>query len=283
MPYVCAPELAELNSGCHLPSLRLTQSALWRANLFASECCSIGILEPQSGMTYRHGQQQTGTEQISSPQDSPANPGLAQESAKAPQTTAGSGRALPNAFAWWDRDTCSWRMSQGSLLEELDTFSETWPRFGMMLRGECFPAPTWEPRNGGIASSSWPTATARDWKSGHCRKQLTNSRPLSETCLNWQAPTTNPTGGYYGGDRGGIKLSGQITQYGPLAQPTNGDPSRPSSGRLNPAFVEWLMGYPPGWSAPNAEPDLKPWVTACRLLLQQRLGSSSLRGYAVSE
>lgn len=71
----------------------------------------------------------------------------------------------------------------------------------------------------------WPTAAASDYKGsakvGQCRGQL------SEAILKngHQAPTT----------------------------PKDGDESplnSPSSPRLNPAFVEWLMGWMPGMSLP---------------------------------
>jgi hypothetical protein len=54
---------------------------------------------------------------------------------------------------------------------------------------------------------SWPTPSARDWRSGGSNLIGTNSRPLSEVAA--------------GGD---------------------------STKRLNPAFVEWMMGWPIGWT-----------------------------------
>lgn len=38
----------------------------------------------------------------------------------------------------FDRTTSSWKTRQTSLLEGLDEFSETWPRWGMMRDGECW-------------------------------------------------------------------------------------------------------------------------------------------------
>ncbi len=57
------------------------------------------------------------------------------------------------------------------------------------------------------AVKMWPTATARDWRSGKASEATMqrNSRPLSETV----------------------------------------------GGSLNPAWVEWLMGYPEGWTDLN--------------------------------
>ena len=71
----------------------------------------------------------------------------------------------------------------------------------------------------------WPTAAASDYKGS--AKVGQRRGQLSEAILKngHQAPTT----------------------------PTDGDespPNSPSSPRLNPAFVEWLMNWPPGMSLP---------------------------------
>ena len=94
------------------------------------------------------------------------------------------------------------------------------------------------------AARSWPTATAtaRDYRSG--KSNIThNSRPLSEGS-------------------------------GPRDPEQTGEPSRGSSGRLNSRFVEWLMGFPPGWSFPE-ELVAKHWETQCRRQLAQLLGELS--------
>jgi hypothetical protein len=42
------------------------------------------------------------------------------------------------SFARLDRKECLWKTPQLSLLAGLDMFSKTWPRWGMMLDGECW-------------------------------------------------------------------------------------------------------------------------------------------------
>lgn len=50
-----------------------------------------------------------------------------------------SGAKWPGSFAKLDPATSSWRTCQRSLLaEEWTEFSETWPRWGIMLGGECW-------------------------------------------------------------------------------------------------------------------------------------------------
>jgi hypothetical protein len=42
----------------------------------------------------------------------------------------------------YDPDSCSWKTHQCSLVEDLESFSETWPQWGLMRNGEC-----WEAKN----------------------------------------------------------------------------------------------------------------------------------------
>jgi len=76
---------------------------------------------------------------------------------------------------------------------------------------------------------NWPTASARDWKSGQASEETFNgnARPLNEWAERFP-------------------LSHQVhpTHDGPQSSP-----SVPTSRRrLNPRFVEWLLGFPIGWT-----------------------------------
>jgi hypothetical protein len=61
----------------------------------------------------------------------------------------GFGPNLDALWSWYDRDLCSWRMSQDSLPLTEDTPSETssvtWPSSGTMRNGRCYPQAMWEP------------------------------------------------------------------------------------------------------------------------------------------
>lgn len=61
-------------------------------------------------------------------------------------TEAQCGNTWRAWFAKWDHVSCSWRTPQCSFLEDLERFSETWPRSGLMLHGVCYPLPTLERR-----------------------------------------------------------------------------------------------------------------------------------------
>lgn len=89
------------------------------------------------------------------------------------------------------------------------------------------------PRTGAIASGLWPTPTARDHKDGtaeSCKNVPVNCL-LGRAVHFWTTPCADDTG--YRKEKckqGGTLLS---TQAG---------------GSLNPTWVEWLMGYPEGWT-----------------------------------
>ena len=89
-------------------------------------------------------------------------------------TPGTSGPTWPTPFAFFDRESSSWRTSQGSLLPEDSTaFSPTWPHSGMTRRGEAFELPTWEPPTDASGCSSLPTPTARDHKGHNQRRDAT--------------------------------------------------------------------------------------------------------------
>jgi len=76
-------------------------------------------------------------------------------------------------FARWNPATSSWKTPQCSLLADLDEFSETWPRWGMMRTGECSELTTPSSITAIRAcimsekgSGSWPTLRASDGERG---------------------------------------------------------------------------------------------------------------------
>ena len=53
------------------------------------------------------------------------------------------GRSLRVSFARFDPVSYSWKIPHFLFQGDLATFSQTWPRWGMMVRGECFRLPPW--------------------------------------------------------------------------------------------------------------------------------------------
>jgi len=57
------------------------------------------------------------------------------------ENVPGCGAKWHALLARFDRSSHLWRTAQLSLFEDLDVFLETWPRWGMMHDGACFPLP----------------------------------------------------------------------------------------------------------------------------------------------
>ena len=133
-------------------------------------------------------------------------------------------------LAKYDQHSCSWRTPQCSLLEDSEPSLETWPRSGLMLRGQCFPLPTLEPHTSAKESGLWPTPVKTDgFAVGWCltsieRKERGETRPS------------------------GAKIGTGLKYY-------RGTEKHLRGGYPNPSLTEWLMGWPTKWS------DLQPLET----------------------
>jgi len=141
------------------------------------------------------------------------------------------------SFVKYDPDTSSWRTHQCSLLGDLDEFLETWPQWGLMRDGECWEQRTLEQTIRGTESGLLPTPNARDWKDS----QTAGNRksPGLGVVAHWPTPRTK---GMCGGSGSWDLLNKNTTvEEARLMGAGNG-------GQLNPPWVEWLMGWPLGWT-----------------------------------
>lgn len=111
---------------------------------------------------------------MSSAEDIRASRSASPESNSESQTLGTFGQSSRESWVSYDRDSRSWKTSQGTLLSDLDEFSGTWPNSGMMLNGRCYLLPESEPITSAVASLSSPTCptpSAVDHKgSGRPRK-----------------------------------------------------------------------------------------------------------------
>ena len=234
---------------------------------------------------------------------------------KAPAPVCGT--TWPESFARWDRATSSWKTTQCSLLADLDKFSETWPRWGMMRAGECSAQSMPAHLTNETGSGLWPTPRAQDrerlkaglnrdspglgvvvrvphlWPTitvcgNYNRKVLspTSGDGLATAVKMWQTPVADDAVDQVRGkvnSRGEPKLSAQVKIFPtPTACMSKG--SSPASltrksgrsrvndrldhnvmashgGSLNPTWVEWLMGWPLGWTdcAASATDKFQQW------------------------
>jgi hypothetical protein len=181
------------------------------------------------------------------------------------------GKKWHGSFTKYDPDSCSWRTHQCLLLGDLELFLGTWPRWGLMRDGECWEQQTLahhisETEFGFLPNGETffhtPNTTGMDGGS-NSRKALTkrkemwptpclpdnggtNGKAKLKAMLNWPTPRT---AGMCGGT-GSWELLKKNTTIEEARQMGAGN-----GGKLNPMWVEWLMGWPVGWT------DLKPLET----------------------
>jgi len=159
------------------------------------------------------------------------------------------GKKWRESLAKLDLDTLLWKIPQCSLLEDLEQSLEIWPKWGSMRNGECYPQPmlertTKESEFGFVPNNETffhtPCTTGIDGGS--------NSRKaLKKRKAEWPTPLSS--------EHKGNQQIRENRQNGLTAL---------VGGRLNPMWVEWLMGWSLGWT------DLKPLETdRCHFVQQQ--------------
>lgn len=216
-----------------------------------------------------------------SQQDSPVSRLVSQENAKPVTTTEICGRKpsrlsdeLNQPFAYLR--TCQdfyphpWVTNQTDLFSISEPYSETWPKAGIMQNGVCYRLPSAErPIKELDYGSLLPTPCADD---------ISNRKPPS----NFHITSSGlPKLVNSKGSQSQVKLSQAVKM---LPTPTSSDHrnrGNPSDraikrrkeigksielsmtvdGQLNPYFVEWLMGWPVGWTdlTPLNNADLSDW------------------------
>ena len=221
---------------------------------------------------------------------SPASPSPSLASDSPKPTPAGSGPSSVGSFAHYDPASSSWRTSQVCLDGELETFLGTWPSWGSMRNGSVYRRePAGLPTNAN-ASGSWPTPRRTDGDRGgrgdllQAVRGRTNQgggmgrvgpvRPSLQTMARrglWPTPKASPSGPDYAranrAGSGGDDLVTAVARLERFKTPTAAPASHgggggelhkqvQGGGPLNPEWVEWLMGFPMGWTAmpPSAAP-----------------------------
>jgi len=201
--------------------------------------------------------------------DSEGGPDLRQS-----ERAGSGGPSLRTASAMWPTPSAALTNDQ----EEPETFlarAELLKEAGINGNGAGIPLT--------IAVKMWPTPQSRDYK-GVDRQKVDRGKPLNEVAAHWRTPTASedkrgvPTEigtkagehslarqaslwatprshevGNYQYSRGDkskpvATLTGQVLSRPALPSSIDGKPSSTSRRVLNPLFVEWLMGWPPGWT-----------------------------------
>lgn len=133
----------------------------------------------------------------------------AKGSKKAHAPVYGSNTA--GSFAWFDLDSLLWRTWQLCLDGESEQFSETWPRAGLMRNGFVFKRPGLVRRTFATERLFLPTPQAFD-----ASRATMNHEKMDSSRRHAKGGCSN------------------------LPETFNGFP--------NPLYVEWMMGFPMGWT-----------------------------------
>ena len=201
---------------------------------------------------------QTELESMSSQADSPAK--ISQSQAIKQASTASAvdyGRSAPVLLGRFSPDTPSLKTSQTCLMENgeigLSEFSGTFPRSGMMRSGTVYQLPNLARTITEIGSGLSATRDRFYWRtpdtgSGGTPKALLEGKThresgsaiqvrLGDQVKMWPTPTAH-----------NAKEGAFPSEY------TRNTPtlSAQAGGALNPAWVEWLMGFPIGHTDLNA-------------------------------
>ncbi len=169
------------------------------------------------------------------------------------------GQSTPELLASYDRATSSWRTSQLCLDGDLSEFLETWPRSGLMRSGIAYRLPPLVPLTVETDSGLLPTPVAKDdgktYEAHMAMKARMPGGPRG-TCTSlavmarggmWPTPSAHDNR-----DRGNRSMPAIQRRESLGKQLMLSMVVDPNSGALNPTWVEWLMGFPLGWTALDA-------------------------------
>jgi len=206
-------------------------------------------------------------------EDTLANHSAKQEQEKANKIRDTSSHGSPKPFANYDPATQSWKTYPVISLWGSEPYKGSWPRSGMTLDGIAYQLPPSAPRTSAIAFSSslhhgpnsdglWPTATTED----HATRYAQGGMPLGMAARLFPTPTatanqdspnerkkwpwlfpTPVTNKMAAGKRSHDALK-KAWQEGYLTEDEFRSMTAGNGGRLNPNWVEWLMGFPIGWT-----------------------------------
>jgi DNA (cytosine-5)-methyltransferase 1 len=183
--------------------------------------------------------------------DTPANPLAPLANDEEPTTLDTYGRGLEQPLANYDPTTQSWKTSEDtSLWGELKLLVNL-PKSGMTHNGALYLQPEWVRPIDANDLLSWPTPTTQEIEHPNAELTTTGRRKskngktshslgLADAVQIWPTPQAHDAKHLYSKP----KNSGQQMLSNWIYQRDNST----AGGKLNPTWVEWLMGFPTGWT-----------------------------------
>ena len=123
-----------------------------------------------------------------------------------------------------------------------------WPTPKASLRGDCPSERNRRSPDLSAAVNMFATPQARDYRAGQASRwedKERRSRNLNDQIAMWLTPTTGA--GMCGGT-GNFQQLKRLKEQGVISENERRNMSQGNGGQLNPYWVEWLMGFPPGWT-----------------------------------
>jgi hypothetical protein len=309
VPFQYVRGLEDSTSDSESPSQALEQSVTWRgkhseSRVWSQRWSKGGWIRLLSGLTLEPSTAARGVKQwIASLLDCPVSPTALLEQEKDTTTNGQSGpsssglsksvsppwsfsRTSLHLFSTFDQsesDYQHWatglrleysrRLRSGRRIGESDSL--LWPTPMSAPDSEASHAQLSERFRQGM-ERAWPTPdAAASTRSNRSPSEGATVRPLlAKLVQDWNTPTSRDWK-----DDGLTDETATNSLLGRQVQRTEihgseSSPSVPTSRRrLNPKFVEWLMGLPPGWTA--FEPvEMGSWLSRQRMRLRSLLGDS---------
>lgn len=162
------------------------------------------------------------------------------------------GLSAPVCLGKFDPSTPSLKTSQLCLTEQGETglseFSGTFPRSGMMQSGTVYQLQNLARTTTEIGSGLFATPTAHNAKEGaypgeysRVSPSLTAEAVMGAPAKMWPTPSASDNRDRGNMSNPSLQRRSKIGKQLMLSQVVH-----PTSGKLNPAWVEWLMGFPTG-------------------------------------
>lgn len=279
----------------------LAASATWRgkprqSRFWRRAWPTVGWMKRLSGLTCEPSQADSSVAAwVESLEGSPAKTSALPEDA--PEYTATEAdcflRSVDSFASWNPSSGCFLKTCrQPSLFQQEQPYSESLPRSGSMRSGRLYERPMWADRTGESGRLCWPTAVvtdsngARNETSGRSMaSQHHSGTTLNDAVIKWPTPATrdyrSPNGASHMDRSTGAKHLDQLPNFikhsflpAPPTSTHGGKSPSGSTRRLNPDFVDWLMGLIPGWT------DYAPLETESYLCKVRSLLRSCLGGHA---
>jgi len=186
------------------------------------------------------------------------------------ETNLDSGERWQELQMKCDPVTFSLKTHHSLFVEDLDESCAIFPEWGMMRNGEFWAHATLELVTLGTDFGYWATPNARDWKDtmGMSKERKNGRMKIDQTSrqvyssvdgsglfMPPTAPETWMSPMNYSVQNADLNTEATANALGQLwtnshtnPEATENMPSQQTGGHLNPAFSEWLMGWPIGWT-----------------------------------